>query len=356
MNRPHLDFGLALHRALPAGVNVVWSPYSVASALGLAAAGARGRTRGELAAALAPGGELAALSRMLVTSAEVGEAEAAVANTLWTREGLAFQAAYLSEVALWPGGTVRAADFVGDPEAARVMINEDVARTTRGLVRDLLAAGTVSAQTAAVIVNALYLRVAWRHAFPAAATTPATFHAPAGPRQVPMMRQRERLGYAALGGWRMVTLPTAADLMVDLLLADEPAGSAPDRETLTALYGASRSTLVDLALPRFRVEFTTTLNSALARLGVVTAFSREADFTGITDSERILIDRVVHKAVLRVDEQGFEGAAATALLMRTVSMEVGSPVTFHCDRPFCVVVRHARTGAVFFVARVMDPA
>lgn len=356
MNRPHLDFALALHRALPEAANVVWSPYSVASALGLAAAGARGRTRAELAVALAPGGDLAELGRMLVASADVGDAEAAVANTLWTRLGVDFQPAYLRGVAEWPGGAVRSADFAGDPEVARGVINEDVARTTRGLIEELLVPGAVTTETAAVIVNALYLRVAWRHTFPAAATVPAEFHTPAGPRPVPTMRVRERFGYAAVGGWRMATLPTAGDVVVDLLLADRPTEVVPHRETLTALYGASRSTLLDLALPRFRIELRATLNEPLARLGVVTAFTREADFSGVTVTEPVTVDRVAHRAVLRVDEQGFEGAAATALLMRTVSMDLGRPVPFHLDRPFLVVVRHARTGAIFFLARVLDPS
>src|SRR5690606_41764624 len=63
----------------------LWSPYSVASALGLAAAGARGRTYDELAAALAPGGDLAGLGKVLAESAAPRQAEAAVANTLWMR-------------------------------------------------------------------------------------------------------------------------------------------------------------------------------------------------------------------------------------------------------------------------------
>lgn len=356
MNRPHLDFVLALHRALPEAVNAVWSPYSVASALGLAAAGARGRTRAELAQALAPGGDLAALGRMLVASAEIGDAEVAVANTLWTRLGLELRSAYLRDVEGWPGGAARSADFTRAPETARELINEDVARTTQGLIRGLLAAGAVVPDTAALIVNALFLRVAWRHAFTAAATQPAPFHTPAGPRPVPTMRQRERLGYAAVSGWRMATLPTAGDIVVDLLLPDRPEEVVPHRETLTALYGASRSTLIDLHLPRFRIEFHATLNDALARLGVVAAFTREADFSAVTSTEAIKVDRVVHKAVLRVDEQGFEGAAATAVVMRTVSFEAQPPVPFHLDRPFLVVVRHGRTGAIFFLGRVLQPA
>jgi serpin B len=64
---------------------------------------------------------------------------------------------------------------------------------------------------------------------------------------------------------------------------------------------------------------------------------------------------VVHKAVLRADEQGFEGAAATAVAMRLVSVDLSAPQPFHVDRPFLVLVRHPRTGAVYFLARVVEP-
>lgn len=356
MHRPHLDFVAALHRQLPAEGDLCWSPYSVAAALGLAAAGARGATRDQLGSALAPGGELAELGRVLAGSATPAEAEVAVANTLWMERQARFHDAYQQAVRELPGGSVRTADFRGDAEGARVAINDDVERTTRGLIEDLIGQGMLSADTIAVIVNALYLKVAWLSAFEAAATVPAPFHAPSGTRQVPTMRQQESLRYAAAGGWRMVTMPTAAPVVVDVLLPDDGDPGPVTAEVLAGLQQASRPTKVDLALPRFRVETATVLNDPLRRLGVVSAFLRsEADFSGITDQLRIFIDLVLHKAVLRVDEQGFEGAAATAVVMRTVSVDLSTPVPFHVDRPFLVLVRHPRTGAVYFVARVVEP-
>jgi serpin B len=358
MRRAHLDFALGLHRELPAEGNLCWSPYSVAAALGLAAAGARGVTRDELVRALAASGELDELARLLTAAASLPEAEAAVANRLWMDAHLRFREEYQQRVLALPGGALHITDFRHDPEGSRVKINDEVEQVTRGLIRDLLSQGTISPETAAVIVNALYLKVAWLSAFPEAATAPAIFHAPSGTREVPTMRQRESLRYATGGGWRMVTLPTASTVVVDVLLADDdPTGLAlPDADTLAALWGGGRSTRVDLALPRFRVEGAAVLNEPLRRLGVVAAFQREvADFSGITEAERIFIDLVVHKAVLRVDEQGFEGAAATAVVMRLVSMDVGTPVPFHVDRPFLVLVRHRDTGAVYFLARVTEP-
>jgi serine protease inhibitor len=353
--RAHTDFVLALHHELPAEGNLCWSPYSVAAALGLAAAGARGATYDELARALVPGGELGELSRMLTASAALRDAEAAVANRLWTDLHVRFREDYQQAVFELPGGAVYGTDFRGDPEGSRAKINDDVEQVTRRLIQELLAEGMINRQTAAVIVNALYLKVAWLNAFPEQATAPAAFHAPAGTREVPTMRLQERCRYATAGGWRMVTLPTASSVVVDVLLPDgEPV--LPPAEVLAALQDNGQSTKVDLALPRFRVEEAAVLNDPLGRLGVVSAFSAEAaDFSGITETERIFIDLVVHKAVLRVDEQGFEGAAATAVVMRLVSMDMGTPVPFHVDRPFLVLVRHPQTGAVYFVARVTEP-
>jgi serpin B len=364
MNRPHVDFALALHHELPAEGNLTWSPYSVASALGLAAAGAHGPTRDELVGALAGGGELAELGHLLAESASLRNAEIAVANTFWTGLGLDVNEAYRKAVLGWPGGGVREADFRSDPEAARRRINDDVEQTTHGLIKELLAGGTVSPETVAIIVNALYLKIAWRHPFTEGATRPAPFHAPAGTLEVPTMRQQERMGYAERAGWRMATLPTASDVVVDVILPAE--GARLTTGILTELYDVSTSTRVDLELPRFRVEASAILNAPLGRLGVETAFTGDADFSGITTAERLLIDQVVHKAVLRVDEQGFEGAAATAVMMRAVMMDMSDPVPFHVDRPFLVIVRHAvlshppasptaPTGAIYFLARVVSP-
>jgi serpin B len=349
------EFALALHRQLPAVGNLCWSPYSVAAALALAAAGARGRTRDELAAALAPGGDLAGLGRVLADSGSPTDAEAAVANRLWLDLHLRFREEFQRAALGMPGGAVYPADFRSDPEGSRHKINEDVEQVTRGLIRDLIGEGMITPETAAVIVNALYLKVGWLNAFAEAATAPARFQAPSGAREVPTMRQQESFGYAAAGGWRMVSLPTAGTVVVDVLLPDAP-DAVPTPALLAELQRAARPTKVDLAMPRFRVEAAAVLNGPLEQLGVVAAFSpAAADFSGISETERTFIDLVVHKAVLRVDEQGFEGAAATAVVMRMVSMDMSSPVPFHVDRPFLVLVRHPRSGAIYFLARVAEP-
>jgi serpin B len=380
----HLDFALALYEELseraPATGNLVWSPYSVAAALGITATGARGRTYDELAQAL--GGDVAGLGRRLADAARVDGAEMAVANTLWTRLGVTADDDYQRAVVGWPGGALHAADFGADPEGSRVKINADVAKTTRGLIKELLAQGTITADTAAVVVNALYLKAAWLKRFGEHATRPRRFRAPSGKRDVPSMHQRERMPYAATRGWSMVTLPTTASdareatdgtpgdstrragaasnqqgqVVADVLLPDGEL-THPDAATLAGLYDSAATAEVDLILPRFRVDTSARLNDPLRALGIGTAFDGEhADFSGITRDQRIYIDQVVHQAVLDVDEQGFEGAAATAVAFAlAAALPPSRPVTFHVDRPFLVLVRHQPTGAIYFFARVTEP-
>jgi serine protease inhibitor len=345
------DFALNLHRHLAPDGNLVWSPYSVASALGLAAAGARGQTYDELVRALgAAPGEL-----RLSEAAALEDAEVAVANTLWMREGRAFEEAYQRAVAGFPGAALHNAGFAADPERARHAINADVAKTTRELIKELLPSGSIDRQTAAVIVNALYLKIAWRHVFDEGGTRPGVFHGAGGRREVPMMRQTERMPYAEADGWRMVTLPAGGGVVADVLLGEGNEGGEPSPELLRRLYGSARPAKVALSLPRFRVESQASLAAPLGRLGVAAAFTDDADFSGIT-SEPIRVDRVEHKAVLDVDEEGFEGAAATAVIMVPAAFDMSTPLEFRADRPFLVVVRHPATEAVYFLARVTDPS
>ncbi|MFW5934136.1 MAG: serpin family protein [Actinomycetota bacterium] len=349
---------LSLNEELQAGFpregNLPWSPYSVASALGVAAAGARGRTYDELVRAISPGADLDGLADVLRRSARLTDADLAVTNTLWMRSGLEFRESYEQAVLGWPGGALRTVDFRGDPEGSLAKINDAVEQDTRGLIKDLLPPGSVHTETGAVIVNALYLKVAWQMPFLRSATRPAPFHAPSGTRDVPTMHQEERLGYATADGWRMATLPTEGEAVMDVLLPDDP-DAALSVGTVVALQERASRTRMDLALPRFRVEATARLNEPLRGLGVADAFDADrADFSGIA-AVPMFIETAVHKAVVDVDEHGFEGAAATALSMRMVSLERSRPVPFHVDRPFVVIVRHRNTGGVYFLARVADP-
>jgi serine protease inhibitor len=365
--RDHLRFCFTLHRAISGTGDSCFSPYSVASALGLTSQATRGDTAAELVRLLAGGdadvAKQAELLRAASTLTGEGRAEPPVlevANTLWAWEELPLNEDFLGELAAWPRGTVRTAPFVTEPEQARRMINADVAGTTHDLIPELLDPGAVTRETVASLVNALYLRLAWRHPFPAHRTEDGDFHSPGGTRRVPMMHQAEQLGYAAGDGWQLVELPGAGGVQAVLLLPDgDLADQEPDLDEvrLATLLAGKGTREVRLAVPKFEVDMRAKLKRALGGLGVHTVFTAGADFGPLTPDQRVFVDEVVHQAVLRVDEQGLEGAAATAVMIRALAMitPVAERVEVIVDRPFLLLVRHAVTGVVYFFARVVDP-
>lgn len=364
----HLAYVLGLHRAVAPDVraNACWSPFSVASALGLVAQGADGLTRDELAVLLLGEksgdlGELGALlSRAGVLEAPRGnedEPVIAVSNTLWTDESIGILASFVDELGRWSNGKVREAPFRTAPLQARDMINVDVAKTTRDLIPELLPPDAIHDDTVSALVNALYLKCAWRNRFTEGATTPRPFHTPKGDKDAPTMELTERIGYAATDGWRVVSLPAVGGVEAIVLLPDDDLADAEprlDADRLARLLDAPRGQQVHLLLPKIDVGMQSELTPPLNKLGVRTVFSRDADLHGISEQD-LAVQAVLHESVLKLDEQGLEGAAATAVMMRLMSLPTGDPVEVTVDRPFLLVVRHKETGVVYFLARVTDP-
>jgi len=365
----HLAFTLAVQRELAGGAvgTACWSPYSVASALGLAATGARGATRDELTTLLMGSADvgLAEHGAMLIEAGSLDAARAVdppvlgVANTLWCSPELPVRDEFTAELATWPNAAVRDAPFRADGEAARRLINADVAETTHGLIPELLDRGVIQLDTIAMLVNALYLKVAWRNRFPERATEQRPFHGPAGPTDIRTMRLAKRLGYAATDGWQVVVLPAAGDVDAVVLLPDgdiTAAESTLDADALASLLAAPVPALLHLYLPAFQVRAKAGLREALSGLGVHTMFSGQADF-GRISTMPMVVASVVHEAVLTIDEIGLEGAAATAVVARMLSMQrdLAQPIEVKVDRPFLFLVRHRPSGAIYFLARVVQP-
>jgi serpin B len=367
-------FGLDLLRAAGASrPNVVLSPASVAMALGMARAGARGETAAQMDTVLhgltseAGTGHIGALRAQLAErSATVTDDQGTphdlvlrIADTAFVQDGLPLADPWETALADDFGAAPQAVDFQAAPEEARGTINGWVSERTEARIPELVPAGVIDADTRLALVNAAYLKAPWATPFDPEDTEDGDFLRADGTAvPVPFMRVTDSFRHATRDGWQAVELPyLRGQLAMTLLLPDDPAML---RESLTgeafdALVRDLDRGQVRVELPRFSLETATDLAAVLADLGMPIAFSDAADFSAITDAAPLAISNVIHQANIDVDEAGTEAAAATAVVMR-VTGAADEPAVIRFDRPFLFALRDVPTGAVLFLGRVGDPS
>ena len=118
---------------------------------------------------------------------------------------------------------------------------------------------------------------------------------------------------------------------------------------------------LDLFLPRLDMKSRFDLIAALKQLGVVRSFEwTQADFSGMhiprtpAPQELLFIDKAIHEAVVKVDEEGTVAAAATIFSMAAGGVPPPPPQV-RADRPFLFLIRDELTGSILFIGRVMSP-
>jgi serpin B len=109
---------------------------------------------------------------------------------------------------------------------------------------------------------------------------------------------------------------------------------------------------VDVFLPKFKFETKYMMAPTLSDMGMPTAFSGSADFSGIANTG-LFISQVIHQAFVDVNEEGTEAAAATAVMM-TDSLPPPKPL-FRADHPFIFIIQQKETGNILFLGRVINP-
>lgn len=341
--------------------NAVVSPFSVAEAMGMVLAGARGDTAAEIARAVLPEGVedgpgyFARVNGDLAAAA--GEGNLRIGNALWLRRGEGVSEGYGRVVEEAFGGVAEEVEW-GEEGAARA--NRWVSEATGGMIAELFGADAFGDGTGMVLANATCFRGRWASAFEREETAEEAFRLRDGREGLTPTMHRK--GKAWTGEWKdgaMVRLPyEGGDLEMRVVVPKEGTGLdklegrlAEEWDEWTACTERRET---EVWLPRFSVRWgAESLKEPLERLGVEKAFGAGADFGGMGPGGWQLGD-VVHAAVIDVDEEGTRAAAATGAMMAKAFRPVKS-VEFRADRPFLFAVVENVSGTVLFCGRVERP-
>jgi len=209
-----------------------------------------------------------------------------------------------------------------------------------------------------VAVNALYFKDRWQVPFEPSRTQAEQFQTISGkPADVQMMhskvakfsfRQDDRfiatdLGYAN-ENFRLVVITTKA----------APAQPQEFSGVAGWLGGQGfEAQTGEIGLPKFTLSAGAELLSPLDAFGLAPARHSADAFEGFSD-EALLIARIVQKIELRVNEEGTEGAAVTAVVT-TRGLGMPDHIRMIVDKPFVFALRDDKTGLILFMGYVGAP-
>jgi len=111
---------------------------------------------------------------------------------------------------------------------------------------------------------------------------------------------------------------------------------------------------VQVEIPKFSFESKYEVKELLQKLGLKSVFQQlRANFTRMLakSSGREVVDKVVHKAKIMIDENGAEAAAASLVSINSRNFVRQAP-TFKANHPFLFIIRHSRSNMPLFMGQV----
>lgn len=346
--------------------NPVVSPLSAYLALAMAANGAKGDTLSQFEAVM--GGSLADINALAEKAlSECGESSGStklnIANSLWIDDAFNISSDYKKNVS----NAYKAEIFnmLLSSDKAREAVNAWVKEKTQGLIPSLRDENYPEG-TLLSIINTVYFKALWRDSFEGYLTMDDIFTTTGGERQsVPFLHDygchREYFSTEAGDG---VVLPYDDGDYVFVAL--RPNSKETVRELSKRLSAAmlndcitsAEDTYMDLAMPKFSLEWGFDMGDTLRSLGLCDAFDPErADLSGIgsANNMNLYISSVQQKVKITVDEKGTEAAAVTEVAMAGAAFMPEKPLEVKLDSPFVYAVVSANGGMPLFIGILDSP-
>lgn len=334
--------------------NPLVSPLSIASALSMTANGAVGETRTQMEQTLgADTGNLNAYFSVLQASLGNDE-QLKAANSIWMKDTdtLHVEDAFLQQNADSYAAEIYSAPF---DDSTKTAINDWVSKQTDKMIPEIL--DEIPDGAVMYLVSALAFDAKWERPFKSYEVWEGTFTARGGQEQTgdflhgavgQYLHDEHAEGFLkAYAGGKYAF----AALLPDEATSIENYVNQLTGERLHAILASPIDESVEIALPKFKAEFSAELSENLKALGMTDAFDGEkADFTalGTSDEGNIFISRVLHKTFIQVDEEGTKAAAATAVDATTESAAL-YPHSVLLNRPFVYMIVDLETKLPIFL-------
>ena len=232
-----------------------------------------------------------------------------IANSIWYEEQLTVEESFKKAMQLYYRAEIAGLNFMA-PQSVNT-INDWVKESTNGLIDKLI--DEIPPETVMYLINAIYFKADWKNQFDEAATKSGPFFPETGGEiEAQMMHSddMEVLYYAnsnvqmfeipyGNGQYNMVVmLPDKGKQVSDIL-------NLLDEDSFNEWINSADLKEIKLIMPKFKIEYKALLNDALSNMGMGIAFTDQADLSRLfVEPYDLFISRVIHNAVVEVNEEG----------------------------------------------------
>ncbi|KAK9961519.1 hypothetical protein ABG768_009303 [Culter alburnus] len=386
LSAANTQFSLNLFKKISkenASGNVFYSPVSISSALAMVSLGARGNTAAQMfqvlgfnnppkpdAATPGPPHSVdqihSSFNKFMSELNKPGVPYVlSVANRLYGEQSYQFVEKFLNDAKRYYEAGLEKMDFINKSEAARVTINKWVEKKTQEKIKDLVPQGILNEMTRLVLVNAIYFKGNWEMKFPKRLTRDGQFKLNKNQtKPVKMMHQEEYFPLAFIPEMnsQVLELPyVGKNLSMLIILPDEMEDDTTGLQKLEKALTYEKlmewtkpevmyQQEVEVFLPKFKMEEKIDMKSLLISMGMEDVFGN-ADLSGMSSNNDLVLSKMIHKAFVEVNEEGTEAAAATGDIIFTDS----ACQFFIADHPFLFFIRHNPTKSILFYGRFCSP-
>jgi serpin B len=339
--------------------NTIFSPYSIYSCLAMTAAGAKNDTLKEMQKVLRLPPNLAKLSNALTANNESLQGHLKIANSLWVAPKFAILADFRKTIETEFHASIQSLDFSASQEAANT-INQWIAGHTDQKITELFSPSDLESTTRLVLANALYFSAKFLSPFDPNMTSPQSFWINTDSIvKTPMMEQTTPFLYVEDETFQTIAIPMQAHQIAFVVFLPKEKtfsglSSLMTSDKFKALLENLDAAKLHVKLPKFTLKEKFDLNQILSQMGISSAFTPKANFSGIDGKQDLFLSKVLHEAYFALDESGIVAAAATGAAMN-VKSTAGTPKEFIADHPFIFALVDLQTQIPLFLGEFTTP-
>ena len=243
-------------------------------------------------------------------------------------------------------------------------VNNWCSEKTHGKIKKIL--DKLEDDVQMILLNAVYFKGEWSSKFEKMNTRNKTFYnLGTEEKVVDTMSQLTHFKYYEDNQIQAVELPYKKDKMSALVILPRKnvdinkyiLSLDTEKDSLSNIVSNLKSHKVSLELPKFELEFSSSLKEVLQKMGMEKAFTNNADFSGLRKDAILKIDEVLHKTYLKVNEDGTEAAAVTAVIITYGSAMPEPEIIYEMkvNRPFLFILRSndlPKDNDILFISKI----